>query len=634
MQLESATPTLEAKSSTTSAVNEKFERLLSRVDTQYGSVIAPSRLITLRDIKIRTKDRRLISLGENLKPIQVEFLNRHWPEWSIDAPISIRGLRLMILKARQEGVSTLVNALIFGDTVNNPLTYSLILTHEKDATERMFQMMHRFWEHLPPHKQPKKKYSSKKELLFGELDSGIYVGTAGQGGVGRSGTWQHILKSEYAKWKPDGTTIEEIDAGLDDAVPEDGSIYEESTANGFNHYEIKWTSISSGAYAGRYKPVFFPWYLDPDYATTAPDGFRPNEVESEMADKVLSATGFRLSYDQLYWWRRKKAERKSLMAQEYPTFPQEAFVSSGNPRFNREYLSDRLQAIGTEDAYHTEWSPERIERPDRKILEWNRELHKLVEIEARSSWRGAVTTFVDPEPGHSYVIVADPAKGLTERGDPDYSVAHVYDLDTCEQVCHYRGFMTVFEMATDLYALGKMYHDSNLKPALIVIETPGPGDAVLSHLSTKETPYPKIYSYWDDDAQTGVQKKFGLPMGEGTRLESINKADGMIEEAMQGIRGSIVLRHPNTVNELMRFVKKRLGICEAENGAHDDEVSCVRFLAMIWGQFSTRGKKSVGQRKMRPPQTANVSSVVAGKTDREHISRIRQANLAMKGRKW
>ncbi len=564
-----------------------IEELAQTIDPAAKCGTSSTALVTLRDIKIRTKDRRLISLGENLKPIQIEFLDRHWPGWSIDAPINIRGLRLMILKARQEGVSTLVNGLIFGDTINNPLTYSLILTHEKDATERMFQMMHRFWEHLPPSKQPKKKYSSKKELLFGELDSGIYVGTAGQGGVGRSGTWHHILKSEYAKWKPEGTTIEEIDAGLDDAVPEDGSIFEESTANGFNHYETKWTGISSSAYAGRYKPVFFPWYLDPDYSTVSPESFEPNEVEWDMARRVHTSTGFSLTYDQLYWWRRKKAERGPLMAQEYPTFPQEAFVSSGNPRFNREYLSGLLQTIGTEDAYNAEWGPIRVERP------------------GKSAWRGAVTTFIDRERGHSYVIVADPAKGLTPNGDPDYSVAHVYDLETCEQVCHYRGYMTVFEMATDLYTLGELYADDRGRPSLIVLETPGPGDAVLSHLTTFETAYPNLYSYWDDDAQSAsVSGRYGLPMSEGTRLESINKADGMIEEAAQHIRGHIVLRHPNTVNECMRFVKKRLGVCEAENGAHDDEVSCVRFLAMVWGQYTTRGKMLIRSLQMIEPITA------------------------------
>ncbi len=289
------------------------------------------------------------------------------------------------------------------------------------------------------------------------------------------------------------------------------------------------------------------------------------------------------------------------------------YVGSGRPRFNRAWLITQRERIWPNNAYALDWRPERVET--------------LYD----SAWQGTLTTYVDAVPGRSYVILADAARGLTESGTADYSVAHVYDLQDCEQVAHYRGQMSEFEFATDLNTLGQIYTDGR-KPALLVVETPGPGEAVLSHL-VNTIHYPYLYSYWDDDATTGRQARYGLPMSTSTKPESEAKLASMLADAELGIRGSIILRNPNTLEELVHYVRQRLGVCGAEAGGHDDEVTCARLLAMIWQQYTTRGKVSASQvLANRKPATANAASMKVNPIGREQMARLRAANMA-KGRR-
>lgn len=537
-------------------------------------------LVTIRDLKILDGHGDIVPLI--LNPPQRKIMMKLGIDPDDPSPnIHNLMLRKRILKARREGITTVLMALFFLDAYNNSERLSVSVAHDKESSEAIFAMIHRFYIHLPPEKQRRATRANTREYYWPDINSRMLAATSGTPNLLSGATVHNLHCSERAKWAGTARDIALLDASVKTAARW-GNIIEETTAYGLNHFYTAWKDS-----VGRldvYDPIFLPWHADPRNVATVPPDMVPTDKEYDR----MEAHGFDLS--QLAWYREQAKESKDLMVQEYPETADEAFLTSGNPRFNRTYLKQLMDAIGTEQAYNPGWEPKLVETPD------------------DSAWTGVVTTFVHPEPGHSYVIVADPAKGLTPGGDPDYSVAHIFDLETCEQVCHYRGYMTVYDMATDLYTLGRMYGDGR-KAALIVIETPGPGDAVLSHLVNAETHYPNLYSYWDDDAQlgTGIQKRYGLPMGATTRPESINKADAMIHEAARGDRGHIRLRHPNTIDECMRFVKKRLGECEAESGAHDDEVSCVRFLAMIWAQCTTRGKQAIRTLRLNEPITATGS---------------------------
>lgn len=164
--------------------------LLARLEAQRaGRPSTRTHDFTLADLRIRTKDRQVVPFAPNA--VQAAYLDTLCPDWRT-TPIRLEGHREILLKARQFGFSTLILALLFLDTVNTPNTQTVVIAHDADSTERLFQMVHRFYQHLPADRRPATKYSSRRELAFRDTDSYFYVGTAGSSGYGRGGTINNV----------------------------------------------------------------------------------------------------------------------------------------------------------------------------------------------------------------------------------------------------------------------------------------------------------------------------------------------------------------------------------------------------------------------------------------------------------
>ena len=112
-----------------------------------------------------------------------------------------RPIRIIILKARQEGFSTLTEALIFHGAVTHTNREALIVAHREDATGNLFRMSKRYYEMLDAPMKPMLKASNARELVFENpsknhrerearpgLRSRIRCVTAGGKGIGRSDT--------------------------------------------------------------------------------------------------------------------------------------------------------------------------------------------------------------------------------------------------------------------------------------------------------------------------------------------------------------------------------------------------------------------------------------------------------------
>ena len=109
-------------------------------------------------------------------------------------------VRVLILKARQQGCSTYIGARFYHKATHTRGQQVFILTHEQAATDNLFDMANRFHEYCPPLVKPHTGAANAKELNFDRLDSGYSVGTAGTRGVGRSRTIQLFHGSELAHW--------------------------------------------------------------------------------------------------------------------------------------------------------------------------------------------------------------------------------------------------------------------------------------------------------------------------------------------------------------------------------------------------------------------------------------------------
>jgi hypothetical protein len=269
-----------------------------------------------RCLKIRTKEAKI-------RPFVLNRAQAYLHE-RLEAQIAETGkVRALVLKGRQQGISTYLGGRFYHKVTHRKGTRVFILTHEQDATNNLFGMVERYHENCPVLVKPQTGASNAKELNFPRLDSGYAVGTAGSKAVGRSQTIQFFHGSEVAFWPNAETHF----AGVVQAVPDfDGTeIVLESTANGVGgEFHERWQQAEAGV--GDYITVFIPWFWQDEYSRAVPDGFTLDTEEQDY----MEAYGLQLG--QMVWRRAKIAELKDpiLFKQEYPATAAEAFQMSGH----------------------------------------------------------------------------------------------------------------------------------------------------------------------------------------------------------------------------------------------------------------------------------------------------------------
>ena len=78
-------------------------------------------------------------------------------------------VRALILKGRQQGVSTLIGARFYHKVSHHFGMQAFILTHALDATQNLYKMAQRYYENTPAPVKPQVTTSNSKELIFAKL---------------------------------------------------------------------------------------------------------------------------------------------------------------------------------------------------------------------------------------------------------------------------------------------------------------------------------------------------------------------------------------------------------------------------------------------------------------------------------
>lgn len=232
-------------------------------------------------------------------------------------------VRALVLKGRQQGISTYVQARYYWRLNFRKGRKAFILTHLQEATDNLFNMTKRYHDLAPDLVKPSTGASSAKELWFDRLDCRYAVATAGNKETGRGGTVQLFHGSEAAFWPNE----KKIFAGLGQSVAnaDDTEIILESTANGVQgEFYSRWRRAESGL--SDYEAIFVPWFWQDEYRAEVPAGFVKTPEEEELAEH------FALDDDQIYFRRRKIADDfngdDTQFMQEYPCTAAEAFVAA------------------------------------------------------------------------------------------------------------------------------------------------------------------------------------------------------------------------------------------------------------------------------------------------------------------
>lgn len=237
-------------------------------------------------------------------------------------------VRAIVLKARQQGISTYVQARFFHRVALRRGSTAIIIAHEQLASDHLFSMAQRYLAGLPHWITPSTAAANAREMRFGALDSGYRVLTAGSRAVGRSATAQLLHGSEVAYWDD----ADEHLAGIGQVVAQlpGTEVILESTAAGVGgSFHRLWQDAVAGR--GDYQAIFVPWYWQQEYARAVGEDWSRTGEEDELAAL------YRLTDDQLCW-RRAKIESEFLgdvsrFRAEYPATAEEAFQAAKRETF-------------------------------------------------------------------------------------------------------------------------------------------------------------------------------------------------------------------------------------------------------------------------------------------------------------
>ena len=235
-------------------------------------------------------------------------------------------------------------------------------------------------------------------------------------------------------------------------------------------------------------------------------------------------------------FRRRKIAQNGLdlFKQEYPSEPDEAFLSTGRPVFNLEQLTKQLTKT--------------LDLKERYALEDDK-----FEVNAR----GELSTYRPLTAGEQYVIGCDVSMGI--RGS-DWSCAQILDSKK-RQIATWRGHVHPDYLAQILFALGEYYND-----AFIVVENNNHGILTCTRLG-KDLAYPNFYTETVLDKMTDRETtKLGFTTTARTKPLIIDQLRASMRKE------EIELNCKVTIREMLTYIATETGAMQAEAGCFDDTV--------------------------------------------------------------
>lgn len=354
---------------------------------------------------------------------------------------------------------------------------------------------------------------------------------------------------------------EELITGLRQAIPSVGltAIFYESTAKGIgNFFHTTWQAAKMGR--SEFVPMFFPWFWDPMY--TARNIPRHSHAEySQLKDvtedeKILMGMG--VTEAKLLWrrWAIVNLCQNDVdkFKQEYPSTPEEAFLSTGRNVFPLNDLLAHYQPM----------------RPKIGVL---RRVGR--EVRFFEDPKGSLKVYRSPSSDKSwgiYQIGADP----THTTVGDEACAQVINRRTLEQAAVLNAHLDPIEFGKQLYLLGEWYN-----MALIAPEAEGPGYATIGHLLGSN--YPFVWESQKVDKTPGKVNMdvFGWRTNASTKQLAISQLVHMICQPLTRIGNTVyglLIHDQDTFTEMKDYITdEKGGFMNGDGSMFDD---CVMALGI------------------------------------------------------
>jgi len=440
--------------------------------------------------------------------------------------------RNIILKARQLGMSTVMAIFFLDQMIFNSNKSSAIVADKEDNAKGIFQKISLAWKNFDP--DLKKllnihKTTDSTQMLGFSNNSSVRVGT-----TLHSGTYQYLHVSEYAPLCKDfPEKAEKIKKSAFPTVPQDGFIIIESTAEGENNdyhqmvldaMELRDKIVSHNITRLThldYKFFFFPWYESNDYKLTFQTQEEqdlqlkniPLTIKKHLKNtekhlrEILKNPQFSFSDEQKIWYALMAKDLKKRMQEQYPSYPEEAFLSSGNKLFDAEIIKGKLS---TETQEPKEVSNDLI-------------------------------IYEHPNIRHRYAIGADVAEGL----GLDHSTLAVLDVDENKIVATYKSNeIDPTTFAYELARVGRMYNNAVIAP-----ENNSLGHTTCVML---DSTYNNVYTY---EIKGYTTDRTTNKLGWNSNSSSKPRMMYELAEAMQHDQNPLIIPDATILREALAFKK-------------------------------------------------------------------------------
>lgn len=498
---------------------------------------------------IQTDDGQ--SLLFKLNPMQqILFSQLHW--------------RNLIAKARQLGMSTFIEVFLLDFLLFHKNKKAAIVADKKENASKLFEKVEFAWKEF---RQDVKDYlglqclsdsASKMEFSNG---SSVVVGT-----TIHAGTYQFLHISELgplAAESPDKAAVV-----MKSALPTvhnhpNTYVFIESTSEGegneFHDRALDAQAVTERAQAicpdnpsralltMEYRFFFFAWWQDPKYALSDEEATYvqiPHDIQQyfkEMEAKLKIT----FTINQKAWYTLQAKALKGRMKEQFPSYAEESFLSSGNKLFDADIIKAKLA----------------------------KEAREAIEIDG--SWK----IYVPYRRGHRYAIGADVSMGVGGH----HSTATIIDFDTNEVVATYMdNRIAPIPFAFELARGGNRYGT-----CLIAPEANSIGHTTVHKLAEI---YPNVYRY---HIQGLTEDKETERLGWLTNAATKGKMVYALKDAMEEEEKPLKVPDAVILREALAYKKESVTETETVNRlkgmtSHSDLLiaTAIAWAMMPYAQFS------------------------------------------------
>lgn len=444
---------------------------------------------------IKPKDRPLCKLDLNW-PQRYIWQRYLQPAWDAREPLA-----LLVLKARREGVSTLIRAWHFHKATFYKGQSCYLTAHDDDTCQELFRMDRTFYQNLPQRLRPPTVANNRMEIEYAPEwgGSSMRVRIAKFEDIGHGKTIQHWHASETAMYPLDPLTgAPAALPGLLEAVPTTGRssiVWETIGVQADTWFHQVWLEAERKkhrrvGYGNRHwQTCFLPFFWHPDHqAEWVPDSEPLSKDECEIQRR------FKLTMAQMAWRRGKIEElnveypgqghRKFL--QMYPCTSEEPFLLAGTCIFPEQALDEmrrqeRPPSLGFNIVQTGQWRCNLVEE---KHLE-----------------EASLVMWEPPRRGCEYTLGVDVSRGVGR----DDSAVVVMRMPGYATVAHwYDNYVAPKQLAYVVAAIARFYGVRSSTHPICTVEINDAGILVNSELETLRAYEPLdvfVWEYWDKVGQ-------------------------------------------------------------------------------------------------------------------------------------